>query len=152
MAQYQGVMNASKFILYAGSSYATSTPIGFATDVTISVSAETRDVTNKFSGGWRYLAEGLRSYTISGSHLFAENASNGEKELYDAIGARTPLYFKATVQNDNTGSTAEVNGNTRYRGVAYITSLERTGGVDDNVTFSFTAEGTGVLIRETISE
>ena len=152
MAQYQGVMNASKLILYAGTSLATATPIGFATDVSISISAETRDVTNKFSQGWRYLAEGLRSFSVSGSHLFAENATNGEAELYAAIDNRTPLFFKVTVQNDNASSTAEVNGNTRYTGQMWITSLEKTGGVEDNVTFSFTGEGSGELTRETISE
>lgn len=152
MAQYTGVMNASKFILYTGTSLANATPVGFATDVSISVSQETRDTTNKFSQGWTYRAEGLRSFSVSGSHLFAENATNGEAELWASINGRTALFFKATVQNDNDASTAEVNGNTRYTGQIWITSLERTGGVDDNVTFSFTGEGSGALTRETISE
>lgn len=152
MAQFTGVMNASKFILYTGTSLAAATPVGFATDVSISVSQETRDTTNKFSQGWTYRAEGLRSFSVSGSHLFAEDATNGETELWNSIEGRIALFFKATVQNDNATSTAEVNGNTRYTGQIWITSLERTGGVDDNVTFSFTGEGSGPLIRETISE
>lgn len=152
MAQIQGVMNASKFILYAGTSLGTATPVGFATDVSISISQETRDVTNKFSQGWTRRAEGLRSFSVSGSHLFAEDATNGEAQLWASINSRTTLFFKATVQNDNVASTAEVNGNTRYTGQIWITSLERTGGVDDNVTFSFTGEGSGALTRETISE
>lgn len=152
MAQFTGVMNASKFILYTGTSLAAATPVGFATDVSISVSQETRDTTNKFSQGWTYRAEGLRSFSVSGSHLFAEDATNGEAELWNSINSRTALFFKATVQNDNATATTEVNGNTRYTGQIWITSLERTGGVDDNVTFSFTGEGSGALTRETISE
>jgi len=152
MAQIQGVLNASNFILMTGSSLATATPVGFATDLSISISEDPRDTTNKFSQGWRTLAEGLRSFSISASHLFAEDAANGEEELYNALASRTSLYFKCTVQNGSIPSTDEVNGNTRFRGQIRITSIERSGGVEDNVTFSITGEGTGPLIREIISE
>lgn len=152
MAQYQGVLNASNFILMVGESLGTATPVGFATDLSISISEDPRDTTNKFSEGWRTLAEGLRSFSISASHLFAENATNGEAELWSALENRNALFFKCTVQNGSITSTDEVDGNTRFTGQIRITSLERSGGVEDNVTFSLTGEGTGPLVREIISE
>lgn len=152
MSQFTGVMNASNFVLYTGTSLALATPVAFAQDCSISISMEPRDTTTKYSEGWRELAEGLRQFSISASQLFAENATNGEAELYASLDNRTPLSFKVTVQNGSIASTAEVNGNTRYTGQCYVTSIEKTGGVEDNVTFSVTLEGTGKLTREIISE
>lgn len=152
MAQYEGVLNASNFVLYTGADLSTATPIGFATDCSISISMEPRDTTNKFSLGWRTLAEGLRQFSISASQLFAENATNGEAELYASLNSRVPLAFKLTVQNGSIPDTSEVNGNTRFTGTAWVTSIERSGGIEDNVTFNVTLEGSGVLTREIISE
>ena len=143
-----GVMNASQFVIYAGTSYAGSTPIGLALNVSISLSEDPRDTTNKFSAGWRSLAEGLRSWSGSGEHLFSEVSTNGVQQLYDAFVNRTELFAKITSHvNGN-----EVNTDSRWRGKIRITSLEQTGGVEDNVQFSFSFEGVGALIRETISE
>lgn len=152
MSQITGVLNASNFVLYSGTSVAASTVMGFATDVSIDISESPRDVTNKFSLGWRELAEGLRQFTISGSHLFAENAANGEAQLFEFLRTRSEIFFKLTVQNGSVSSTAEVNGNSRYTGKGRLTSLTKSGGVEDNVTYSFTIEGSGALVRETISQ
>jgi hypothetical protein len=152
MSQFLGVLNASNFVLYTGTSVASSTVMGFATDVSIDISESPRDITTKFSQAWRSLASGLRQFTISGTHLFAENAINGEAQLWSYLQSRTEISFKLTVQNGDINSTAEVNGNTRYTGRGRITSITRSGGVEDNVTFSFTIEGSGALVRETISE
>lgn len=152
MAQMIGVMNASNLVLFTGDSYAAATPIGFAQSVTIDISEDQRDTTNKFSQGWRTLAGGLRQFSISADQLFAENASNGEAELFAKLNTRSVLFFKVTIQDGSVGSLDEINGNTRYRGVCRVSSLSKTGGVEDNVTFSVTLEGTGQLIRETISE
>jgi predicted secreted protein len=152
MAQFQGVLNASNLIIYTGDTSGNTTPIAAATECSIDISEAPRDVTNKFSYGWRDLAEGLRQFTLSGSHLFLESATNGEAELWDHINERTPIYFRFSVQDGNITSTDEVNGNTRYRGMGRITSLSKTGGVEDNVTFSFTIEGSGTLFRELISD
>lgn len=152
MAQIQGPLNGSNFVLYLGATLAAATPVSYAQNCSISISEDPRDTTTKFSLGWRELAEGLRQFSISADQLFAENATNGEEEMYDAFLARTPLFFKMTVQNGSIAATTEVNGNTRYTGQVRITSLERSGGVEDNVTFSISLEGTGALVREVISE
>jgi predicted secreted protein len=141
-------MNASQFVIYAGSSYDGSTPIGLALNASISLSEDPRDTTNKFSGGWRTLAEGLRSWSGSGEHLFSEVSTNGVAQLWDAFLSRGELFCKVTSHVDGD----EVNGDSRFRGKIRITSLEQTGGVEDNVQFSFSFEGVGALIRETISE
>jgi predicted secreted protein len=152
MAQFAGVLNASNLIIYTGTGLSNVSPLAAATECSIDISEAPRDTTNKFSTGWRRLAEGLRQFTISGSHLFMESASNGEAELFAHIEARTAIHFRFSVQNGSIASTNEVNGNTRYRGVGRITSLTKSGGVEDNVTYSFTIEGSGPLVREIISE
>ena len=152
MAQITGVMNASNLILYAGdTANGATTPIGFSTECSIDISEAVRDTTNKFSEGWRSLAEGLRQFSISGSSLFAENATYGEAELFDKLNSREPIFFRLSIQDGSVASTAEVNGNSRYVGQGRITSLSKTGGVEDNVTYSFTIEGSGALVRETIT-
>ena len=106
-----GVMNASQFVIYAGSSYDGSTPIGLALNASISLSEDPRDTTNKFSGGWRTLAEGLRSWSGSGEHLYSEVSTNGVQQLYDAFVGRTELFAKITSNvNGN-----EVNTDSRWR-------------------------------------
>lgn len=147
MAQTTGVMNASKFVIYSGASLAAATPIGYALDCSLSISHEPRDTTTKFSGGWRDLLEGLRQWSVSGTHLFAEDSANGEAELFASLNNRTKLFVKATVHEGSD----ENSGDTRYAGSGYITSIEKSGGVEDNVQFSFSFEGSGVLSRETIT-
>jgi len=152
MAQFTGVMNASNLVLYAGDTANGATnPIGFATECSIDISEAVRDVTNKFSLGWRELAEGLRQASISGSSLFAENASYGEAQLFAKIENREEIFFRFSIQDGSASATTEVDGNSRYVGKGRITSLSKTGGVEDNVTYSFTIEVSGALVREIIS-
>ena len=147
MAQTTNVMNGSQFAVYTGASAGALTLLAHAQTCSISISEDARDTTVKQSGGWRTLLEGLRSFSISADNLFAEDAANGESEMWTLFNTREPIYFMLSSQVDGT----EVVGDTRFVGQGRIASLERSGGVEDNVTFTISIEGSGPLTREIIT-
>jgi predicted secreted protein len=109
--------------------------IGKMTDASFSFSHEPRDITTKDSAGYRELLEGLRSWSMSSSNLFAFDATYGVEELRTAITGRTKLTLRWGTQ---------ASGDQYVQGSAYLTSLEENSpGAEDNVTFSVTFEGTG---------
>jgi len=118
------------------------------TECSISMSTDMRDITTKTSGGWRELLPGLKSASLSVSGLFAEDATNGYNQLVDHQIAGEKLFVIFT----NTGSGSAANaGDEQFDVVGYITSLEQTAGVEDNVGFSMTIEITGTVVREVIA-
>jgi predicted secreted protein len=147
MAQTQNVMNGSQFAIYTGSAAGALTLLGHAQTCTISFSEDARDTTVKQSGGWRTLLEGLRSFSISADNLFAEDAANGEAEMFSLYDNREPIFFSLSSQVDGT----EVVGDSRFVGQGRIASLERSAGTEDNVTFTVSIEGSGRPVREIIT-
>jgi TP901-1 family phage major tail protein len=137
MAQTVGILNGTLAKIEVG-----GTVIAHLTSNGISVSHSTRDASSKGSGGAKESLEGQTSWSISGEGLFAEDASYGYEDLWDAWLARTKLTI--------TYSDA-VADDIEYSGDAYITSLDRTDGMEESVTFSVSLEGTGVLAKATIT-
>lgn len=137
MAQTAGKMNGTDLAFYVDGAL-----IGHATEGSISVSEEPRDTTTKQSGGWRELAEGLRSWSGSTSHFHAEDATVNVDDLYAHILARTSVEVLFST---------EQTGDKRWSGTARVTSVEVSAGVEDNVTLSVSFEGTGALAYETIT-
>ena len=141
MAQTVGVVNSTIFGIYVLDS--TYKIIGHMTDASFSFSEEPRDITSKDSAGYRALLEGLRSWTMSSSNLFAFDATYGVDELRTAAEARTQLTLRWSTQ---------VVGDTFAQGTAYISSLEESSpGAEDNVSFSVTFEGTGSVAFTTLT-
>ena len=143
-------INGSSLILQISSDAGTTWDlIGFATTATLSTTMETRDITTKTSCGWRALGEGLRSWSLSGDGLVTYVAVSGEVDLLTLFGhysARTQVQIRFTSW-DCSGS-VPIAGDPNYEGMAYLTSMEQTGGVEDNGTYSFTFEGTGELVED----
>lgn len=112
--------------------------LGHATDGSLSISMEARDITSKSSAGYRALLEGLRSWTLSASAFFAFDASGIDIEyLRAAIIARSPLTVRF--------GTA-VSGDQYAQGSVYLTSVEQNSpSAEDNVSYSITMEGTGAI-------
>jgi Predicted secreted protein len=142
MAQTTGKMNGTDLAVYFNTTDGSETIIAHATECSISISEDARDVTTKQSSGWRELAEGLRSASVSTSHLFAEDAANGFRQLWTAFNGRDEVSILLT-----TGETADYQFNCRAR----IASLEQNAGTEDNVTFSATFEVTGAVVYEEIT-
>ena len=126
-----GVVNGKLLRLYDGSNV-----IGKATESSISFSGETRDTSNKDSGGWREVLPGLKSATISCSSLLAFDATHGYEELLVKFIAGTAITAKFST---------EVTGDYYLSGDFYITSLEVNAPNEENSTMSITLESTGAI-------
>ena len=147
MAQSTGIINSSSIRVFLGTTDDAEVVIDHVTECSISVSTDMRDITTKTSGGWRELLPGLKSSSLSLSGLFAEDATNGYNQLVDHQIAGDKLYIVFT--NTGTGATANT-GDEQFDVIGYITSLEQSAGVEDNVGFSLSVEITGTVVREVI--
>ena len=99
---------------------------------------DTRDTSTKDSAGWRELLEGQRSWSLTCDGLVCYNISGKEtaSDLYGYLNGRTAL----TVKFGSAATDEKV-----YSGTAYLTSLSQDAGVEDNVTFSASFEGSSTL-------
>lgn len=116
--------------------------IAHATSHSFSPTRDMRDTTSKDSEGWRNVAPGLRSWTMSGEFLFAHDALTGYSSLWSKWkdGTRVQVKF----------STNE-SGDKYYSGWAYIGELPQESPNEDNVTFSMTLEGDGPVEEKTLT-
>lgn len=148
MAQTAGIINSSSIRVFLGTTDDSEVVVDHVTECSISMSTDMRDITTKTSAGFRELLPGLKSASMSLSGLFAEDATNGYNQLIDHQIAGNKLFIVFT----NVGATATGNaGDEQFDVVGFITSLEQTAGVEDNVGFSLSIEVTGAVVREVIS-
>ena len=106
---------------------------------------ETRDISNKGSAGWRELLEAQKSWSVSCEGVYAMLDASGSavknyEDFFDLMTARTPLYIEINT---------DVTGDIYYGGECYITSLEQTAPMEDNMTYSMSFEGTATLSKGT---
>tara|TARA_R110000751_G_scaffold7414_3_gene30305 strand:- start:2300 stop:2749 length:450 start_codon:yes stop_codon:yes gene_type:complete len=142
------VINGTLAVLKTGTTaggHAAATAIALSTSASLSLSMETRDISNKSSAGWRELLEAQKSWSASceGMYAMLDSAGTAVKNYDDFFAlliARTPMYIEI-----NTG----VTGDKYYYGECYITSLEQTAPLEDNMTYSMSFEGTAALTEGT---
>lgn len=132
-----GVLNGTLCKIEVG-----GTVIAYGTSNGVSFSHATRDASSKDSSGWKDGLEGQMSWTMSAECFFAEDASYGFEDLYDVFIARNSVTVTYTTN---------VTGDQEYSGSAYITSLERTDGLEESTTFSVSFEGTGATTKAAVS-
>jgi TP901-1 family phage major tail protein len=142
MAVSTAIMNATDVLIQFSTDGTTYDKVGRMTSASLSISMETRDTSTKDSAGWRELLEGQRSWSLSGDGLivYSLTGADGFHDLFSFLNGRTNLYVRF-------GSTK--TGEKVYSGRGFITSLDQEAGVEDNATFSFSFEGTGVLTEGT---
>lgn len=140
------VMNATDVVIQisedSGSTYDI---IGRCTSASLSVSMETRDTTTKDSAGWAEKLEGLKSWSLSGDGLVTYSISGD----FDSPDALFTLLSNRTLVKVKFGSAT--SGEIDYTGDAYLTSYEQEAGVEDNVTYSFSFEGTSTLTQASVA-
>ena len=118
-----------------------NTPVVVAdhvTDLSVSVSTETRDTTTKNNGGYRALLPGLKTLTVNFTAFYAGDATNGYDELMTDFLAGNKQDVKVC-SYDFDGSTEEA-GDKEIVFEAYITSLELSAGTEDNASYTCTLE------------
>lgn len=144
-------MNGSQVTIMFGDAGATPTyvVVDNVTDLSASLSVDTRDTTTKNNGGYKALLPGLKSLSVNFSAMYADDATQGFAELMTAYNAGTKQAVKVT-SYDFDGS-AENTGDHRLSFDAYITSVEWSAGTEDNATYSCTMECVSTITYEAIS-
>ena len=133
-----GIFNGSQYTVMFETD---GTPVVVAdhvTDLSVSVSTETRDTTSKNNGGYRALLPGLKTLTVNFTAFYAGDATNGYDELMTDFLAGNKQDVKVC-SYDFSGDT-EVVGDQEIIFEAYITSLELSAGTEDNASYTCTLE------------
>lgn len=119
-----------------------ATKVAHLTNTEFSVEMATRDASTKDSSGWQDILEGQKSWSLSGDGYFAEDAAFGYEDLFDLWTARGKVLVMFSSQ---------VNGDKRYKGQGYITSLSRSAPTEESETFTVSIQGTGTVSKYTVS-
>jgi len=115
-----------------------------STSVSLSVNADTIDVSTKDSQGFRDLIGGQKSFSLSADGLmdFASTGSSTDTdELFTNMMNRTSVTFTFAL---------DVQSGYKYTGSGFITSLEISGGMEDAPTYSVSIEGTGEISQTAV--
>lgn len=133
-----GIVNGTNLRIYKG-----GVKIGYATSCTLSLSMETRQTLTKDTpgNGWVEVASGQKSATLSTEFLFSYDTANiSPEDLWDDFDARTLLLLRFTT---------DAQGDKYWEGSGYITSLEISSPVEDNITCSATFTVSGAIAKGT---
>ena len=133
-----GIFNGSQYTVMFETDGTTPVVADHVTDLSVSVSTETRDTTTKNNGGYRALLPGLKSLTVNFTAYYAGDATNGYDELMTDFLAGSKQDVKI-VSYDWDSSTEEA-GDKELIFEAYITSLELSAGTEDNASYTCTLE------------
>ena len=137
------ILNGTEIKVY---STGTTNLVAFAQNCTLNVNHSPREITNKESGGYKEILEGLRDFSIDIDGAYAWTNAGGsaltdgiddvlETNVLNARQAVT-FIFGDTSSNDIS-----------YSGSGYITSVSITGGTEDSASYSLSIEGTGELTQ-----
>lgn len=134
MAQQQ--IQGLNILVYAGDKL-----IGGQKNCTLSMEADTIDVSNKNDFGWSSFIAGAKSWTVSCDGQFMTE-DEGQTALMDAFLASTEV----AIEMKNSDNTVYYGGN------AVITSLELEAAFDDVFAYSVEFQGKGALTNEKVGE
>jgi predicted secreted protein len=137
------IINGTDIKVYSS---ATNNLVAFAQNCTLNVNHSPREITNKESGGFKQILEGLRDFSIDIDGAYAWTGSsgaltNGVDDVLETnvLNLRLPISF---IFGNTVGAT-----DVSYTGSGFITSVSITGGTEDTATYSLSIEGTGVLTQ-----
>ena len=135
------VQKGSSLLVKVGNSASPEvfTTVAGLRDTSISINAETIDVTNKDSARVRTLLAdaGIKSFSISGSGVFTDGAS--EQTILTNFSATTFLNYQFIIPSFNT-----------FTGSFQVTSLEYSGTYNDAVTYTMSFESAGAVTIATV--
>ena len=120
-------------LVYAGTG-GSKQAIGGQKGCTLTMEADTIDISNKNDFGWASTIGGAKSWSVSCDGQFVADDA-GQQALFDAFVAGTEV----DVEMKNTGETVY------FAGKAAITSLEVDAQFDDVCTLSMELQGIGAL-------
>jgi predicted secreted protein len=133
-----GIFNGSQYTVMFETDGTAVVVADHVTDLSVSVSTDTRDTTTKNNAGYRALLPGLKSLTVNFSALYAGDATNGYDELMVDFLAGNKQDVKICSYDFDTDT--EEAGDKEIVFEAYITSLELSAGTEDNASYTCTLE------------
>jgi len=138
------ILNGTEIKVY---STGTTNLVAFAQNCTLNVNHSPREITNKESGGYKEILEGLRDFSIDidGAYAWTNAGGTALTDGVDDVLETNVLNARQAVTFifGDTQSTSDVS----YSGSGFITSVSLTGGYEDTATYSLSIEGTGVLTQ-----
>ena len=135
-----GIFNGSQYTVMFETDGTTPVIADHVTDLSVSISTETRDTTTKNNGGYRALLPGLKSLTVNFTAFYAEDATNGFDELMTDFLAGNKQDVKIASIDWSAETPTEIVGDMEIIFEAYITSLELSAGTEDNASYTCTLE------------
>ncbi len=133
-----GIFNGSQYTVMFETDGTAVVVADHVTDLSVSVSTDTRDTTTKNNAGYRALLPGLKSLTVNFSALYAGDATNGYDELMVDFLAGNKQDVKICSYDFDTDT--EEAGDKEIVFEAYVTSLELSAGTEDNASYTCTLE------------
>ena len=136
-----GIINGSQYTVMFDTDGGSPVVADNVTDLSVSISTDTRDTTTKNNGGYRAILPGLKSLSVNFTAYYANDATNGFDELMADFLTGTKQSVKiASIDWDASPSPAEISGDMEITFDAYITSLELSAGTEDNTSYTCTLE------------
>lgn len=139
------IFNGTDLVLQVSSSSGgTEYKLLHATSCSISINADTIDVSSKDSNGYRDLIGGQKSFSLSADGLMdftSTGTTTDPDEIFTQLDNRTSVTFTFALATP---------AGYKYTGSGFITSLEVSGGVEDAPTYSCSIEGTGQITQTAI--
>ena len=138
------------------------TSIAYATNHTLELSADTKDVSNKDMGNgcWSSSEIGMYSWSTSSENMVSDGAENGHNynTLFDMFLKREKVKIAFSLQTDNIDYAAKLDSEysapaegwtydaaNHYEGDAIITSLSLTAQNGEYATYTVQFQGCGAL-------
>ena len=121
-------------LIYAGTSGGSKQAIGGQKGCTLTMEADTIDVSNKNDFGWASTIGGAKSWSVSCDGQFLTDDA-GQQALMDAFVAGTNLNVELKNKNESV----------YFAGTAQITSIEVDAQFDDVCALSIELQGIGAL-------
>jgi len=127
----------------------------YATNHTLTITAETADISSKDHGIWGGSEVSRYTWEITSENLYTTDAYD---DMFDTMLTGEPITvrFGLKSENDNTKSVADgdyaywTSGNSYYEGNVVITSLVANANNGENATFSVTLTGSGSIKKTTV--
>ena len=113
-----------------------ATPVAFASTGTLTINQDTPETTNKDSGGWTTNIKGIKSWSITGTHMLDFGASYGTSQLFANLSA-------GDLVNVSFGR----SGGSVWSGQARVSNLTITADNAQPGTYDFEFIGSGALTR-----
>ena len=146
MAASEGAINGAAYYVELSSDGGTTwLKLGELTNCSFEASHETRETTDKFSGGNAEFAEGKKSATMSGEGNVAFASESGfakPNDLFGFLNNRTKLDARMSTANA---------GDFQWGGKAYVNSFSMGAGNEgENATYSVGLQMSGAILNDVV--